>query len=102
MNTIFFFQGDTQVKENGPHPLDRAKPTQITDYGLSPIVLEKMKIRRTLSAMEKVICIITPPVYQVYRGYIVFAFSVTMCVCLCVNFFYQSKISRVLLYLLTK
>ena len=37
--------------------------------------------------------IIIPPVYEVYRGYIVFAFSVTMfvclcvCVCVCVNFF---------------
>ena len=27
---------------------------------------------------------IIPPVYEVYRGYIVFAFSVTMFVCLCV------------------
>ena len=31
--------------------------------------------------------VIIPPVYEVYRGYIVFAFSVTMFVCLCVNFF---------------
>lgn len=46
--------GDIQIdKENGPHPLESAKPTQITDYGLSPIVLERMKIKRTLSAMEK-------------------------------------------------
>ena len=28
--------------------------------------------------------IIIPPVYEVYRGYIVFVFSVTMCVCVCV------------------
>ena len=30
---------------------------------------------------------IIPPVYEVYRGYIVFAFSVRMFVCLSVNFF---------------
>ena len=30
--------------------------------------------------------IIIPPVYEVYRGYIVFAFSV--CVCVCLNFFF--------------
>ena len=44
--------------------------------------------------------IIIPPAYEVYRGYIVFAFSVYMfvCVCVCVfvNFF-LSKISRKLL-----
>ena len=40
-----------------------------------------------------VIEIFIPLVYEVYRGYIVFAFSVTMfvclcvCVCVCVNFF---------------
>ena len=28
-----------------------------------------------------------PPVYEVYRGYIVFAFSVRMFVCLSVSFF---------------
>ena len=26
---------------------------------------------------------IVPPVYEVYRGYIVFVFSVSMCVCFC-------------------
>ena len=31
--------------------------------------------------------LIIPPVYEVYRGYIVFAFSVCVLVCLCVNFF---------------
>ena len=43
---------------------------------------------------------ILPPVYEVYRGYIVFAFSVCLfvCVCVCVyvNFF-PSKISQELL-----
>ena len=41
-----------------------------------------------------------PPVYEVYRGYIVFAFSVTMFVCLCVcvcKLFFLSKISQELL-----
>ena len=33
--------------------------------------------------------LIIPPVYEVYRGYIVFAFSV--CVCLCVNFFFCQR-----------
>ena len=28
--------------------------------------------------------LVIPPVYEVYRGYIVFAFSVTMFVCVCV------------------
>ena len=41
--------------------------------------------------------IFIPPVYKVYRGYIVFAFSVTMFVCLFVNFFFPSKISQELL-----
>ena len=40
--------------------------------------------------------IIIPPAYEVYRGYIVFAFSVCVCVCVFVNFF-LSKISRKLL-----
>ena len=37
--------------------------------------------------------IIIPPVYEVYRGYIVFAFSV----CVCVLTFFSSKISQQLL-----
>ena len=38
------------------------------------------------------------PRYEVYRGYIVFAFSVIMfVVCLSVNFFFSSKISQQLL-----
>ena len=37
--------------------------------------------------------VIIPPAYEVYRGYIVFAFSVYMFVCVFVNFF-LSKISR--------
>ena len=31
--------------------------------------------------------LIIPPVYEVYRGYIVYAFSVRILVCLTVNFF---------------
>ena len=37
-----------------------------------------------------IICVFyTPGIYEVYRGYIVFVFSVKMfvCVCVCVNFF---------------
>ena len=42
--------------------------------------------------------IIIPPVYEVYRGYIVFAFSVCVFVCLCVcKLFFLSKISQELL-----
>ena len=33
------------------------------------------------------VCLIIPPVYEVYRGYIVFAFSLMMFVCVSVNFF---------------
>ena len=29
-------------------------------------------------------CIIIPPAYEVYRGYIGFVFSVSVCVCVCV------------------
>ena len=39
-----------------------------------------------------------PPVYEVYRGYIVFAFSVCVCVCVFVcKLFFPSKISQELL-----
>ena len=42
--------------------------------------------------------IFIPPAYEVYRGYIVFAFSVTMFVCLFVcKLFFPSEISRKLL-----
>ena len=43
--------------------------------------------------------IIIPPAYEVYRGYIVFAFSVYMFVCVrvCLLTFFLSKISRKLL-----
>ena len=40
------------------------------------------------------ISLIIPPAYKVYRGYIVFAFSVTMFVC---KLFFPSDISRKLL-----
>ena len=40
------------------------------------------------------------PWYEVYRGYIVFAFSVIMCVCLSVNFFSVKDISVGFLLLL--
>ena len=49
-----------------------------------------------ISNMKKYLIFI-PPVYKVYRGYIVFAFSVTMLVCQFVNFFFPSKISQELL-----
>ena len=47
--------------------------------------------------------IFIPPAYEVYRGYIVFAFSVYMfvcvcvCVCVCLLTFFLSKISPKLL-----
>ena len=49
-------------------------------------------------AVRPILFIFIPPVYEVYRGYIVFAFSVTMFVCLCVcKLFFSSKISQELL-----
>ena len=43
------------------------------------------------TAYRIVDCYYTPGIYEVYRGYIVFVFSVKMfvcvCVCVCVNFF---------------
>ena len=42
--------------------------------------------------------LIIPPAYKVYRGYIVFAFSLTVFVCLCVNFLFYSKISQEIWY----
>ena len=42
--------------------------------------------------------IYTPGIYEVYRGYIVFVFSVKMfvcvCVCVCVNFFSVKDFSK--------
>ena len=38
--------------------------------------------------------IFIPPVYKVYRGFIVFAFSICVCVC---KLFFSSKISQELL-----
>ena len=35
--------------------------------------------------------LVIPPVYEVYRGYIVFAFSVLMFVCLSANFFFRQR-----------
>ena len=62
--------------------------------------------RLTFALSAKVAHIVVPsiylyPRYEVYRGYIVFAFSVIMFVCLfvclSVNFFFSSKISQQLL-----
>ena len=52
-SSIYLHTGDVQVADR-PHPFARKTSTKITDYGLSPIILEKMKIKRTLSAMDKV------------------------------------------------
>ena len=39
--------------------------------------------------------LIIPPVYEVYRGYIVFAFSVCVFVCLCVcKLFFRQRFLR--------
>ena len=47
------------------------------------------------------VCVYTPGIYEVYRGYIVFVFSVKMFVCVhacvCVVTFFLSKISLELL-----
>ena len=40
------------------------------------------------SILGRVGVLFIPPAYEVFRGYIVFAFSVTMFVCLSVNFFF--------------
>ena len=48
--------------------------------------------------LVRIFKIFIPPVYEVYRGYIVFAFSVIMFVCLFVcKLFFPSKISQQLL-----
>ena len=44
----------------------------------------QVSVNRTIGPT---LVIIIPPAYKVYRGYIVFAFSVTMFVCLSVKFF---------------
>ena len=41
--------------------------------------------------IDKIYVVIIPPVYEVYKGYIVFAFSVCVCVC---KLFFPSKISK--------
>ena len=45
------------------------------------------KIIEIIKNVQLKIGMFIPPVYEVYRGYIVFAFSVRMFVCLSVNFF---------------
>ena len=56
-----------------------------------------------LHELHSISTFIIPPAYEVYRGYIVFVFSVTMlisvCVCVCVLTFFSSKISQELLHL---
>ena len=51
------------------------------------------EISNNYKYMYVLILFFIPPVNEVYRGYIVLAFSV----CLCVNFFFPSKISQELL-----
>ena len=76
---------------------------------ISPVVI-KVCVVITLSMLDIFMYytppnfdpIIIPPVYEVYRGYIVFAFSVIMFVCLSVclsvcKLFFLSKISQQLL-----
>ena len=57
---------------------------------------------KVLTLLNHLTTSIIPPVYEVYRGYIVFAFSVCLfvCVCVCVcKLFFPSKISQELLAL---
>ena len=62
------------------------------------IMLNKeVKMEDENVAISLCLIIIIPPAYEVYRGYIVFVFSVIVCVC--VNFFFSSKISQKLLHL---
>ena len=48
------------------------------------LYLDKISGERLQDHWSSGCSIFIPPVYEVYRGYIVFAFSVTMFVCLCV------------------
>ena len=70
---------------------DSHPPAQLTDdQQISKFYLEDLDFNDCN--------IIIPPVYEVYRGYIVFAFSVRMFVCVCVcKLFFPSKISQKLL-----
>ena len=57
----------------------------------------KCLTKKSLLPSHNILGIFIPPVYEVYRGYIVFVFSVTMFVCMCVcvcKFFFSSKISQ--------
>ena len=49
--------------------------------------VKSMVNHRLLYACYMLYACYTPPRYEVYRGYIVFVFSVIMSVCLSVNFF---------------
>ena len=44
---------ETRLDNAKPHPPEK-RGSQLSDYGLSHVVLERMKIKRVLSAMEKV------------------------------------------------
>ena len=51
-------------------------------------ILQEAEINSSLSSsLFHRLTIIIPPANEVYKGYIVFVFSVTISVCLCVNFF---------------
>ena len=50
---------------------------------LVSMVADRVMIEKTVSPL------FIPPVYEVYRGYIVFAFSV--CLLVCVNFFFRQR-----------
>ena len=54
----------------------------------------QVSVYRTIGPM---VPLVIPPVYKVYRGYIVFVFP---CVCVCVIIFFSSKISQQLLDLI--
>ena len=57
---------ETGLNNDNPHPLDK-RGSQLSDYGLSHVVLERMKIKRVLSAMEKV-CLMKPLPYSFTQG----------------------------------
>ena len=66
-----------------------------SNFGLlGPLAAELAALERLKNPHKLII----PPVYEVYRGYIVFAFSVLMFVCLsvCKLFFHQRFLSNYL------
>ena len=56
--------------------------------------MKDVRSKGVWSAFSLIFHLVIPLVYEVYRGYIVFAFSMCLCVC---NHFFSSKNSQQLL-----